>query len=135
LLALHLIVIQTYNTCKWLQMHLWQNTVRNKLTLNKTGNVCINITLMRFCNHCCSGKAILTYTFWLCVCSLTHAMHICHILLSVACLAVPYFSTLSHHATVLGRKLLNIKCVLIFSKTFLWNISHYKNLERYHKCI
>ena len=69
-------------------------------------------------NHCCSGKAILT-THSDCVSVALHAMHMCHILLSVACLAVPCFFTLSRHATVLGRKLLNIKCVLIFSKTFL----------------
>jgi len=69
-------------------------------------------------NHCCSGKAILI-TYSDCVSVASHAMHMCHILLPVACLAVPYFPTLSHHATVLGRKLLNVKCVLIFSKTFL----------------
>jgi hypothetical protein len=33
------------------------------------------------------------------------------------------------------KKLLNIKCVLIFSTTFVWNISHSKNnAARYHKC-
>ena len=133
LLALHLIVIETYNTCKWLQMHLWENTVRNKLILNKTGNVRINITLRRFCITTVAVEKQYLLTLSDCVSVALHAMHMCHILLSVACLAVPYFSTLSHHATLLGRKLLNIKCVLIFSKTFLWNISHYKNWERY-KC-
>ena len=36
---------------------------------------------------------------------------------------------------IFGTKLLNIKCVLIFSTTFVWKISHSKkNSARYHKC-
>ena len=40
------------------------------------------------------------------------------------------------NGTIFGKKVLNIKCVLIFSTTFIWNISHSKqNLARYcHKC-
>ena len=35
-----------------------------------------------------------------------------------------------------NKKLLNIKYVFIFSMSFIWNISHDKNLTRhYHKCI
>jgi len=40
--------------------------------------------------------------------------------------------------TIFGKeKLLNMKCVLIFSKMFIWNISHSKkNWKRYdRKCI
>jgi hypothetical protein len=57
------------------------------------------------------------------------------IMSSVACLTVPYFSTLSHKLHDFRKKrLLNIKCVLIFSTTCVWNISHSKkNLTRYHK--
>jgi len=42
----------------------------------------------------------------------------------VACLALPYFSTLSHTGT-LKKNLLNIKCVLISSTNVVWNISHF----------
>jgi hypothetical protein len=50
---------------------------------------------------------------------------------SVACTAVPYFSTLSHKISE-RQNLLNIKCVLIFSKTFVGKISHSKkNLAVY----
>ena len=50
------------------------------------------------------------------------------ILPSVACLAVPYFSTLSH-------KRHDKMCVLIFSTTVVWNISHSKknSVRYYHK--
>jgi hypothetical protein len=42
-----------------------------------------------------------------------HAMHMHHIILSyVACLAVQYFSTLSHEFTIFRKEsLLNMKCV------------------------
>jgi len=57
----------------------------------------------------------------------------CAILLSVANPAVQYFSTLSHKRHNFGgKKLLNIKCALIFSTTFVWNISHSKNSARYY---
>ena len=49
--------------------------------------------------------------------------------------ALPYFSTLSHKRHDFREKLLNIKCVLIFSTTFVWKIFHSKmNSARYvHK--
>jgi hypothetical protein len=53
----------------------------------------------RSCNHCCRGKAIsITYTECVSVALfIQHAMRMRSIILSsVACLAVPYFSTLSH---------------------------------------
>ena len=60
----------------------------------------------------------------------------CTIFSCVACLALRYFSTLSHKWHDLKNKLLNKKmCGLIFSTSFVWNISHYKkNWARYgHK--
>jgi hypothetical protein len=64
-----------------------------------------------------------------------HANRICRIILSsVVSLAVLYFSTLSHKRhnfpkkKVIGHKM----CVLIFSKNFIWSVSHSaKNSARY----
>ena len=50
----------------------------------------------------------------------------CIILSSVVCLALPYFSTLSHKWHNFWKNLLNKKWVLIFSVTSVWNISHSK---------
>ena len=57
------------------------------------------------------------------------------ILPSVASLAVPHFSTLSHKRHDFREKVIEYKiCVLIFSTTFLRNISHSKkNSARYRK--
>jgi len=69
-----------------------------------------------------------------------HAKCMCHIiLLSVACPAVPYFSTLFHKQNDFEEKNIYIvykMCVLIFITTFAWNISHSeKNSLMYcHKC-
>jgi hypothetical protein len=59
------------------------------------------------------------------------------ILSSVAYLAVPYFSTLVHKWHDFWKKGTKHKiCVLIFSTTFVCNISHSKNnsVRCYHKC-
>ena len=70
-------------------------------------------------------------------CSLTqHAKRIHrNIFSSVACLVPPCFWILSYKRQIFGKKLLNIKCVLIFS-TFSWNVSFSKKYcARYcHKC-
>jgi hypothetical protein len=67
-----------------------------------------------------------------------HATRMRHIIFtSVTCLAIPYFSTLSHKRHDFRKeKILNIKCVFTFYTTFIGNISHSKlNSARYcHKC-
>ena len=65
-------------------------------------------------NHCCRGKAVsVTYSECVSVALvIRHAKSMRSIILSsVACLALPYFSTYLINGTILGKKLLNIKCV------------------------
>jgi hypothetical protein len=72
-------------------------------TLKRTGRQCAykHNTEARSCNHCCHGKEIskpITYYECVSVASfIYHAKRMHRIILSsVACLALPYFSTLSH---------------------------------------
>jgi hypothetical protein len=87
-------------------------------------------------NHCGHGTAVNIKYLALVI---RHAMRMRHIALpSVACQAVPYFSTVSHKEhTFLRKKLIQHKmCFFISYTTFVWNISRSeKNSSRYcHKC-
>ena len=109
--------------------------------LNQTiGNVRHNIGTYS-CNHFCSGKAIIiTYSVCVFVASVIHhAKRMRHIILSsVACLAVPYFTTLYCHlwpvwlyhilphylknGTIFWKMLLSIKGLFCFSPRLLSEI-------------
>jgi len=71
-----------------------------------------------FASHYCRGKAIsITYAEYMFVAlAVQHAQRVRRIILSsLACLTVPYFSTLSHKRHDFRKMLLNIKCLFWFS--------------------
>jgi len=73
-------------------------------------------------NHCCSGKAMrITYSDCVFVALvIQHAMHMRHIAIC-GLQAVQYFCTLSYKRQDFRKeKLLNTKCVMIFSTTFVF---------------
>jgi hypothetical protein len=90
-------------------------------------------------NHCCSGKAISTTYFehFFADLGFQHAMHTCHTGIYVLNGSTAFFHINSQMAQ-LSKKVTKYKmCVLIFSTTIVWNISHSKkNCVKYdHKCI
>jgi len=89
--------------------------------------------------HCCCGKAVIV-SYYRCVfvaLGIQHAKRMSGIiLLSVACQTVPCFSTLSYKSLDFrGKEVTKHKmCVLIFSTTFVRNLSHSKkNWARYYQ--
>ena len=80
---------------------------------------------VRSLNHCCCGHAIRTaYSECMSVDLVIQLARLIHriILLSVACMAVKYFSTLSHRRHDLRRKKLLNTCVFLFSLELLCEI-------------
>jgi hypothetical protein len=52
----------------------------------------------------------------------------------LACLAAPYFSTLSYKRHDVRKKIIEHTCGFIFSKTFVWNLYYSKkNSARYYQ--
>jgi hypothetical protein len=114
----------------------------NSMRQNQKGRQCMykrNIEA-RSRNHCRRGKEIsVTYSECVSVALVIwHTQRMRHIILSsVACLAVPYFSILSHKRHDFRKNVIEHKiCVLIFSTTFVWNISYSKrnSARYYHEC-
>jgi len=93
-------------------------------------------------NHCCSGKAviIIIYSEYVSVALfIQHAKRMPRtVLMSMTCLALPYFSTLSlkRHDFFCKKKDTERKmCALIFSTKVFWNIFYSKknSARHYHK--
>ena len=87
-------------------------------------------------NHSCSGKAISINVFWLCVCSLRYTACNAH---APYCHLWPLwlYSIFPHcliNGMIFGEKVTAHKmCVLIFSTTFVWSISHAK--KNWARCV
>ena len=119
------------HACLWQPQHIY---IRHTTTdVNITGQA-IYILKRKIephsCNQCSCGKAVGT-TDSECVfvaLVIQHTQSNSHTILpSVVCLAIPYFSTLSHKQQDFQENITEHKmCVLIFSIIFVWNISHSK---------
>jgi hypothetical protein len=90
------------------------------------------------CNRCSSGRAMSITQPGFCICSLSYPSCSAYaILSSVACPALQYFTTLSHKRNDFRKKNTEqLTWDLIFSTTFVCNISHSKKKwARYDKKI
>ena len=120
------------NGCHRVYSVIWMDLNMAELRLMFEKEWQCNTTEARSRNHCCCGKAVsVTCTVCMCVCRLSYP----------ACKAHgPYYivicGTLIHTAWFSEEKLIEYKMrVLILSKTFSWNISHFKknSARSYHK--
>ena len=95
--------------------------------LVQTGSVRITWLWGVFVQPLFTGKAMSNYTTCMCVCSLRYPALKGH---------APYhlwparlYSVFPHYlinGTICEKKLVNMKCVLIFSTAFAWKISHFE---------
>jgi hypothetical protein len=101
-----------------------------------------NVTLRNICVTIVAMEKTLRFKYYECVCILAlfirYANVMRHVILpSVACLALPECSTLSHKRHDFREKIIEHKmCVLIFSATLVRNVTQpTKNAVLYHhKC-
>jgi hypothetical protein len=127
-------------SCRGQRQGYLSRSYQRRVTANKALHVSRN-NETRSCNHCCFVNAIIvTYSECVFVSLFPQSAKRMRriILSSVASQAVSYFSTSYHKYHDVRKKVIAHKmCVLIFSTTFVWDISHFKrNWARYnHKCV
>ena len=109
--------------------HAFCASSRAKLLINKTGSVCVTQRWGAFVQPLLLWKSSKYCIFWVVDCSLSYpacqSLAPCYIVtcgLSDSSLFVHI--SLSHKWHKFRIKLLNIKCVLIFIESFIWNFPH-----------